>query len=123
MLVADVSVAGPAMWAARFHQLDIRYLKIAVRGDASLSPLTTVRLYEDTTYLNLGLRTDHDCDETQEVVWPHTPEGAESLLTADGASVVMIAPNEMSDEDDEGMSNVYWKSFTVAEGRVRKNGL
>ncbi|KAL2127637.1 hypothetical protein VTI74DRAFT_10378 [Chaetomium olivicolor] len=116
-LAATVAIREPAIWAARFHQLDVEYIRGALEAqptEPSLPP--TIRLRPDVTDPGRGLmgdtgEEDEESDgEAQVLVEP-------DVRSATGARLRMSdLVEEMSEdycEEDE-----YSKAFDVAERRI-----
>jgi hypothetical protein len=121
---ADISMPGPAIWAARFQQVNIDYLKISSRGDTTL-PVTTIKLYRDITDPGKGVRGQKGRNNVSsaEVGVPgvqhaHSPqniEEQENIVSGNGVVVGIEDPEELSENDDAESDAAYWEAFNEAE--------
>ncbi|KAK3301889.1 uncharacterized protein B0T15DRAFT_563571 [Chaetomium strumarium] len=115
-LMASVAMRKPAIWAARFHRLDVEY----IRGDleAELKPglPTTIRLRPDVTDPGRGLMGDTGEEDEELYGEAQVLVGSNVQLTTGARMRMNDAVEEMSEdycEEDE-----YSKAFAVAKHRI-----
>ena len=111
-LVATVAMAEPGIWAARFHQLDVGYLRGALEGQTSLP--TTISLRPDVTDPGSGLMAGTAAEDER-------PDG-EELAGSDvrSATVARLRINDLVEEmeDDYEDEDKYALAFDEAERRI-----
>ena len=117
---ADIRVDGPAIWAARFHQWDVEFLKMAAQPDAPLS--RTINLYSDVTDPIDGVRKANAETTTREQIeWPANPKkGPKRPKNLSGATMQLGEPSEIPEAEEDSVDETYWKAFATAERRVSK---
>lgn len=115
MLEANITMSGPNIWAARFHQLDVEYIK-KVLHDTSLPPKLVIELYPDVTFMDRGIRTDKaSIVETEMITWTQAAEKPDILREANAAKIILSEPEELVDDEND---EKYWSVFDEAEQRM-----
>lgn len=110
-LTANTEDAGPSIWAARFHQLRVDYLQMALDGTSPLP--SNLRLREDCTHPRQGLLSDGPViRETRKV------EQANDVKLANGVHVQLAEVEEIP--DSAVLGDGYWVAFNVAETRLNR---
>ncbi|KAH8647036.1 hypothetical protein BGZ60DRAFT_423995 [Tricladium varicosporioides] len=121
---ANLTMAGPAIWAARFHRLSVAFLRMSTKGDTTLPPTTTIKLYPDVTFVHGVRKSEAETNTTEQIAWPKNIEkDGENLLAANAVTVTISEPEELSDDGEdniEGKVDNYWTKFTTAESRIAK---
>jgi hypothetical protein len=127
-MAANIEVKGPAIWAARFHRLDVAFLKKATKGDKTLDPTTTIELYPDATSAKHGLRAslrgEEETEVTEPIAWPEdAKKDGLKLSAADAATVAISEAEELSEDDEDNIEDrhKYWQTFAEAEIRVKQD--
>lgn len=115
-LAASVAMREPAIWAARFHQLDVEYIRGALEAELEPSLPTTIRLRPDVTDPGRGLMGDTGKEDEESDGEAQVLVGSD-VRSATGARLRMNDwVEEMSEdycEEDE-----YSKTFAVAKHRI-----
>jgi hypothetical protein len=119
MLEANITMRGPAIWAASFKRLDAHFMKAATIEDTSSSPTTLIRLNEDFTSQGHLRGSSNQSTVTRQIPWTPDEEGLTKLLDANAATIQVEDLAELLEEDDEAASK-YWKWFDVAERRINE---
>lgn len=111
-LVATVAISEPRVWAARFHQLDVGYLRRALEGQTSLPEI--IQLRPDVTDPGGGLMTGTVTEDEE-------PDGKE--LAGSNVRSATVAKLHLLDlveemEDDYKDEDGYALAFNVAERKI-----
>ena len=113
---ATVAIQEPAIWAARFHQLDVEYIRGALEAQPERSLPTTIRLRPDVTDPGRGLMGD-TAEEDEE-----SDGEAQVLIGSDvrSATGARLRMNDLVEEmsEDYCQEDEYSKAFDVAERRI-----
>ena len=110
-LAANVTMAEPAIWAARFHQLKVEYLQIAEGTKTELSP--NIMLKPDCTHPRGGLMGDEPAvSETKVVEEPDKIKYAQGVVTTSWTEAEEIG-------DDEELDGKYWEAFETSVSRLQ----
>lgn len=118
-LEANITMEGPAIWAASFKRLDANFMKATTSLHVALSPMTLIRLEEDFTSSG-HLRSSSDGVElTEQISWPFDLADTVKLLAANAATLEVHDVEELPADDEEARAN-YWKCFNVAEERINE---
>ena len=112
-LQATISMPETGIWAARFHQLDVGYIRKALEGQASLP--ATIRLRPDVTTHDDGLMAG-----TSEEGEPSDDE----VLAGSNVQLAMAARLRIDDwveemDEDYGKGDKYDLKFGLAECAIK----
>ncbi|KAH7009343.1 uncharacterized protein B0I36DRAFT_356604 [Microdochium trichocladiopsis] len=107
-LKANIVMPGAAIWAARFHQLDVKYIKMAIEGRVELP--NTIMLRTDMTYPGGVLMNDGPVrGENEEVDGVQVKE----------ATAVRLRLSSLAEELTEGEPDgSYSAALAEAENRL-----
>ncbi|KFY97540.1 hypothetical protein V500_02026 [Pseudogymnoascus sp. VKM F-4518 (FW-2643)] len=109
-LRANVAMPKMNIWMARFHQLNVEYLRMAASGETPLP--TRIDLRPDVTYPRGGLMAGEPTPAETKVL-----DGAEVL----NATVVNVGLSESPEVVEDEEDGKYWEAFEEAERRLERD--
>jgi len=114
-LKATIAMEETGIWAARFHQLDVGYIRSALEGRASI--LGAIKLRPDVTDPSSGLMAGQGADDES------SDDKELEGLDVRSAMAVRLRIGDLVEEMEEEYEddNEYNLAFDVAESRIEED--
>lgn len=112
-LQANISISGPCVWAARFHELKVDYIQMATAGMIDISRMIT--LLDDCTHPRGGLMGSEPVVQKTRVV-----NEADDIKHAQYVATALGEVNEVADKAERDRE--YWQAFDAAASRLDSVG-